>query len=413
MLLFIASNICIIANIDSNFVQDFLIISIMERAIAHLDLDTFFVSCERLVDSSLNGLPIIIGGGDRGVVSSCSYEARQFGVRSAMPIRMATRLCPQAIVRKGDMQLYSKMSHLVTDIITEKAPVMEKASIDEFYLDLTGMDKFFGSALWIKELTQTIQHESGLPLSYALSINKTVSKIGTGEAKPKGALNITTPEVQSFLNPLSIRKIPMLGEVSYTLLSRIGIRNIQTLSEMPHQILQKLLGKNGIDLWKKANGIDLTPVEPYRERKSISSEHTFDQDTIDIPMLKSIFTGMVEKLAYQLRSEEWLTSIITVKIRYTNFDTETKQTRIAYTSADHTLIKLVHELFDKVFQRRMRLRLIGVQFSGLVRGTYQMNLFEDTEEMMALYQAMDRMKKRYGVDAVARCSGAFLKMKKE
>ncbi|WP_121967058.1 DNA polymerase IV [Myroides sp. N17-2] len=411
MLLFIASNIHIIANINSNFVQEFIIISIMERAIAHLDLDTFFVSCERLIDSSLNEQPVIIGGGDRGVVSSCSYEARQFGVRAAMPIRMASRLCPQAIVRRGDMHFYSKMSHLVTDIIIEKAPVLEKASIDEFYLDLTGMDKFFGSSLWIKELAQTIQRESGLPLSYALSVNKTVSKIGTGEAKPRGALNITAPEVRPFLNPLSIRKIPMLGEVSYTLLSRIGIRNIQTLSEMPHQILQKLLGKNGTDLWRKANGIDLTPVEPYKERKSISSEHTFDQDTIDIPMLKAIFTGMVEKLAYQLRSEEWLTSVVTVKIRYTNFDTETKQSRISYTSADHTLIKLVHELFDKLFQRRMRLRLIGVQLSGLVRGTYQMNLFEDTEEMMALYQAMDRMKKRYGVDAVARCSGAFLKMR--
>lgn len=385
----------------------------MERAIAHLDLDTFFVSCERLVDSSLNNQPVIIGGGDRGVVSSCSYEARQFGVRAAMPIRMATRLCPQAIIRRGDMHLYSKMSHTVTDIIMEKAPVTEKASIDEFYLDLTGMDKFFGSSLWMRELVHTIQKETGLPLSYALSINKTVSKIGTGEAKPHGAINITAPDVQPFLNPLSIRKIPMLGEVSYTLLSRIGIRNIQTLSEMPHQILQKLLGKNGVDLWKKANGIDLSPVEPYRERKSISSEHTFDQDTIDIPMFKAIFTGMVEKLAYQLRSEEWLTSIVTVKIRYTNFDTETKQSKISYTSADHTLINLVHELFDKVFQRRMRLRLIGIQFSGLVRGTYQMNLFEDTEEMMALYQAMDKMKKRYGINAVARCSGAFLKMKKE
>lgn len=328
-----------------------------------------------------------------------------------MPIRMAMRLCPQAKVIKGDMQLYSKMSHLVTDIMTEKAPIVEKASIDEFYLDLTGMDTFFSSSKWTNELATTIQRETGLPLSYALSINKTVSKIGTGEAKPQGALQINTTDVRSFLNPLSIRKIPMLGEVTYTTLSRIGIRNIQTLSQMPVQVLQQMLGKNGVDLWRKANGIDFSAVEPYRERKSISTEHTFDQDTIDIYLVKSLFIGMVEKLAFQLRSEEWLTSIVTVKIRYANFDTETKQIKIAYTSADHTLNKIVYELFEKLYQRRMRLRLIGIQLSGLVRGTYQMNLFEDTEEMMALYQAMDKMKKRYGTDAVARCSGAFLKRK--
>lgn len=384
----------------------------MERAIAHLDLDTFFVSCERLKNSSLEGLPIIIGGGDRGVVASCSYEARYYGVRSAMPIRMAMRLCPQAKIIKGDMHHYSQMSHLITDIISEQAPVVEKASIDEFYLDLTGMDKFFNTAKWTAELIDKVKKNSGLPLSYALSINKMVSKIGTGEAKPQGAIQIPQLEVQPFLNPLSIRKIPMLGEVTYTTLSRIGIRNIQTLSEMPVQVLQQILGKNGTDLWKKANGIDYSAVEPYRERKSISTEHTFDQDTIDISLLKAILSGMVEKLAFQLRSENWLTSTLTVKIRYANFDTETKQTKLPYTSADHILTKLAYELFDKLYQRRMRLRLIGIQFSGLVRGNYQMNLFEDTQEMMALYQAMDKMKKKYGIDSIARCSGAFLHNKK-
>lgn len=381
----------------------------MDRAIAHLDLDTFFVSCERLQDSSLNGLPIIIGGGDRGVVASCSYEARYFGVRSAMPIHMAMKLCPQAKIIKGDMQLYSNMSHLITDIISEQAPVVEKASIDEFYLDLTGMDRFFGTYKWTSELIEKIKKESGLPLSYALSINKTVSKIGTGQAKPMGALSIPSLQVRPFLNPLSIRKIPMLGEVTYTTLSRIGIRNIKTLSEMPIQVLQQMLGKNGVDIWKKANGIDLTPVEPYRERKSISTEHTFDQDTIDIVLIKSILLGMVEKLAFQLRTEQWLTSVITVKIRYANFDTETKQKRVTYTCADHTLSQLVYELFDRLYLRRIRLRLIGIQFSGLVRGTYQIDLFEDTQELMALYQAMDKMKKRYGIDAVTRCAAANLK----
>lgn len=381
----------------------------MTRAIVHMDLDTFFVSCERLTNSQLDGIALIIGGGDRGVVASCSYEARRFGVRSAMPIHMAMKLCPQAKIIKGDMELYSRLSHDVTQVIQEKAPIMEKASIDEFYLDITGMDKFHGSYKWTDELAQSVIKETGLPISFSLSVNKTVSKIATGEGKPKGNLEIPQGNVQAFLNPLSIQKIPMVGNVTFQLLSRIGVRKIQTLSEMPPEVLQQMIGKNGLDIWKKANGIDHTPVEPYTERKSISTEHTFSQDTIDIIMLKSILIGMVEKLAFQLRSEEWLTSTITVKIRYANFDTETKQCKIAYTSADHILTKNVMELFDKVYQRRMRLRLIGIRFSGLVRGTYQIDLFEDTEEMLSLYAAMDKMKSRYGFDAVMRCAGASFK----
>ena len=381
----------------------------MTRAIVHMDLDTFFVSCERLTNSQLDGIALIIGGGDRGVVASCSYEARRFGVRSAMPIHMAMKLCPHAKIIKGDMELYSRLSHDVTQVIQEKAPIMEKASIDEFYLDITGMDKFHGSYKWTDELAQSVIKETGLPISFSLSVNKTVSKIATGEGKPKGNLEIPQGNVQAFLNPLSIQKIPMVGNVTFQLLSRIGVRKIQTLSEMPPEVLQQMIGKNGLDIWKKANGIDHTPVEPYTERKSISTEHTFSQDTIDIIMLKSILIGMVEKLAFQLRSEEWLTSTITVKIRYANFDTETKQCKIAYTSADHILTKNVMELFDKVYQRRMRLRLIGIRFSGLVRGTYQIDLFEDTEEMLSLYAAMDKMKSRYGFDAVMRCAGASFK----
>jgi len=381
----------------------------MSRAVVHIDMNTFFVSCERLTNSELNGIPLIIGGGDRGVVASCSYEARRFGVRSAMPIQMALRLCPQAKVMKGDMELYSNLSHTITEIIQEKAPVVEKASIDEFYLDITGMDKFYGSYKWTNELAQKITHETGLPLTFALSINKTVSKIGTGEGKQKQNLEIPEHLVQSFLNPLSIQKIPMVGDKTFQLLSRIGIRTIQTLSQMPCEALQQMIGKNGIELWKKANGIDNNPVEPYTERKSISTEHTFSQDTIDIEKLKRIILGMVEKLAFQLRSEQWLTSTVVIKIRYANFDTETKQCRVQYTSSDHILTKTVQELFDKLYQRRMRLRLIGVRFSGLVRGTYQIDLFQDTEEMLALYQAMDRMKTRYGFDAVMRCAGASFK----
>ena len=282
-------------------------------------MNTFFVSCQRLANSELNGIPLIIGGGERGVVASCSYEARRFGVRSAMPIQMALRLCPQAKVMKGDMELYSRLSHEVTEIIQEKAPVVEKASIDEFYLDITGMDRFYGSYKWTDELARRITKETGLPLTFALSVNKTVSKIGTGEGKQKQNLEIPEDLVQSFLNPLSVRKIPMVGDKTFQLLSRIGIRTIKTLSEMPAEALQHMIGQNGLELWKKANGIDNNPVEPYTERKSISTEHTFSQDTIDIDRLGRVILGMVEKLSYQLRSEQWLASTVTVKIRYANF----------------------------------------------------------------------------------------------
>ncbi|TJZ53794.1 DNA polymerase IV [Sphingobacterium olei] len=385
----------------------------MERAIVHMDLDTFFVSCERLNNDKLKGIPVIVGGGERGVVASCSYEARFYGVRSAMPIKMALRLCPEARVVKGDMEMYSRLSQTVTHVIEEKAPVVKKASIDEHYLDISGMDKFFGAYKWTEELSQSITHHTGLPISFALSVNKTVAKIGTGEAKPTGRKEIRQEMVKPFLSPLSIKKIPMLGDTTFQLLSRIGIRQIYTLAEMPVEVLQQMIGKNGIDIWKKANGIDHSPVEPYTERKSISTEHTFGQDTIDMAKLRGLITGMVEKLAYQLRSEQWLTCTVVLKIRYSNFDTETRQCRIPYTSADHTLSRSVMELFDKLYNRRMRIRLVGVRFTNLVRGSLQINLFEDTQEMVSLYQAMDRIKNRFGYDKVGKASGFRLSPKKE
>lgn len=361
----------------------------MNRAIVHMDMDTFFVSCERRQNRELMGIPLIIGGGDRGVVASCSYEARKFGVRSAMPIRMALRLCPDAKVIKGDYELYSNLSHQVTEVIQERVPVLEKASIDEFYLDLSGMDKFFGCYQWTTEISAAVTKETGLPISFALSTNKTVSKIGTGESKPVGKLEIKETDIKSFLNPLSVKKIPMVGDKTFQLLSRIGIRTIQTLSDVPVLVLQQMIGQNGKELWKKANGIDENPVVPYSERKSISTERTFSTDTMDLLELKRLISGMAEKLAYQLRQEKWLTSTIVIKIRYANFDTETKQHKVAYTSADHTLSRIAQELFNKIYTRRMRLRLVGLRFTDLVHGNHQMNLFEDTEEQMNLYQTMD------------------------
>jgi DNA polymerase-4 len=373
------------------------------RTIIHLDLDSFFVSVERLVNDKLKGKPVIIGGlSDRGVVASCSYEARQFGVHSAMPIQLAKRLCGQAVFIRGDMELYSKYSRLVTEIIAEKAPLFEKASIDEHYLDITGMDRFFGNFKWANELKQTIVKETGLPISFGLSINKTVSKIATGEAKPNGELYIPSAKINTFLAPLSIKKIPMIGFKSYRLLRSMGIDTIQTLRSVPPDMLEHVLGKNGSLIWRKANGIDPTPVKPYHERKSISTEKTFDQDTIDVKRMKEILTGMSEKIAFELRKQNKMAGKVTVKIRYSNYDTHTLQKTIRYTSFDHILIQTATDLFDRLYKRRMLLRLIGVKVSDLVTGRQQLDLFEDTPELVNLYQAMDTIRKRFGSHAIKR-----------
>ncbi len=377
-----------------------------DRTIVHLDLDTFFVSVERLVNSSLIGKPVIIGGmSDRGVVAGCSYEARLFGVHSAMPMRMAKQLCGDAIFIRGDQEAYGKYSKIVTEIIAESAPVYEKASIDEHYLDITGMDRFFGSLKWAHELRQRIIKNTGLPISFGLSTNKTVSKIATGEAKPNGELYIPQENVKPFLFPLSIRKIPMVGKKSYQLLRSMGVSTIQTLSMIPPEMITKVMGKNGIIVWKKANGIDSTPVVQYSERKSISTERTFERDTTDMAHLRSLLITMVEKIAYELRKKQKLTACITVKIRYSNFDTHSLQKHLTYTSFDHVLIETALELFERLYSRRMLIRLIGVRFSHLVGGNQQLDLFEDTPEMTNLYQAMDSIRIRFGKKAVRRAVG--------
>lgn len=377
-----------------------------ERQIVHLDMDTFFVSVERLQNSRLNGKPIIIGGSsDRGVVASCSYEARTFGIHSAMPMRMARSLCPDANIIRGDMEKYSKYSHIVTDIIAEEAPLYEKASIDEHYIDITGMDRFFGSVKWAHELRENIIRNTGLPLSFGLSVNKTISKIAAGEAKPNGELHVNYRQVKPFLRPLPISKIPMIGAKTFRLLRSMGVSTIHILSQIPVEMMERVMGKNGIVIWEKANGIDRTPVISHHERKSISTERTFDKDSTDIAGMNRMLISMVEKIAFELRKKQKLTSCITVKIRYSNFDTHTLQKRIPYTSFDHVLIDTAKELFKKLYTRRMRIRLIGVRISHMVQGVQQLNLFEDTPEMVNLYLAMDYIRKRYGKSSVKRAVG--------
>lgn len=372
-----------------------------ERAILHLDLDSFFVSVECLRDSALKGKPLIIGGmGGRGVVASCSYEARRYGVHSAMPMKMALRLCPQALVLRGDMDAYTRHSMLVSEIIEGQAPVFEKSSIDEFYLDLTGMDRYFGCYKWSADLRQRIMKESGLPISCALSVNKLVSKVGTGEAKPNGMREIPNGEEREFLAPLSTGKIPGIGKETYKKLSFMGVRTIRVLREIPHPLLEREFGKMGQFLWESSNAIDRRQVIPYNEQKSMSKERTFSEDTLDMKFIRSLLGSMVDELAFDLRQDSRLTSCITVKIRYADFNTFTKQRRIPYTAQTRQLITYAQELFEEVYERRQLIRLIGVKFSGLVNGHIQLNLFDNTESEISLLQQIDHIRRRWGKEAI-------------
>lgn len=378
----------------------------MKRTILHLDLDTFFVSCERLLDSRLDNMPVIVGGlGDRGVVSAASYETRAYGVHSGMPMKMARQLCPEAVFIKGNAGTYTKYSKQVTEILQGEVPILEKASVDEFYADLSGMDRFFGCYRYATELRQKIIKESGLPISFGLSQNKTVSKVATNEAKPNNQIKIDFGSEKKFLAPLSIKKIPMVGEKTFRTFCNMGIKTVDTVQQMPVEMMTSVFGKNGRVIWQRSNGIDNTPIIEYHERKSISSERTYGHDTIDISKIKTTLTAMAENLAFQLRRGGKLASVVTVKIRYSDFQTYSKQLKISYTSADHHLIPVVQELFNKLYDRRVLIRLVGVKFGGITSGTYQINLFDDEKKTVNLYSAMDKIRLRFGARSVVRASG--------
>lgn len=375
----------------------------MNRTIVHMDLDSFFVSVELLKHPELRGNPLIIGGSsDRGVVASCSYEARKFGVHAAMSSKMARTVCPQAIFLRGDMESYSKHSRIITEMIAEKAPLYEKASIDEFYIDVSGMDRFFGCYKWTSELRQWIMKETGLPLSFGLSANKTVSKVATNESKPNGQLQVAHGNEKQFLAPLPVGKIPMIGKKTVQLLKNIGVSKVETLSAMSPQVLENMFGKHGIYMWQRSNGIDHTPVVTHSNRKSMSSEETFQTDSNDVGMMKTLLNKMVEELGYSLRKQSFLTGCITVKIRYANFDTYTKQVSIPFSASDSTIAKVANEIFDKLYNKRLLVRLLGVRFSDLVKGSYQIDLFEDPKRTINLYQAMDKIRNKYGIQIIGR-----------
>ena len=375
------------------------------RHIAHFDLDAFFVSVELLKNPHLKGKPLIVGGdGKRGIVAACSYEARKFGIQSAMPSLTAKRLCPDAIFLKGSYHEYSKYSRMVTQIIADSVPLYEKASIDEFYIDLTGMDKFFGVSQYTRALREKIIRETGLPISYGLSTSKLVSKMATNEAKPNGYLEVPAGKETAFLWPLTVDKIPGVGKQTQIELHNIGIYTIEQIAKTPVDQLEYRFGKWGKKLWEKAHGISGSVVEQYSEQKSLSHENTFHEDGNDIHFLHGELVRLTEKAAYDLREESKLTGCVTIKLRYADFKTVSKQEVIDYTALDNVLMAKVKDLFNKLYKKGEKVRLLGVRFSHLVPMTVQMSLFDDAIEKLELFKAVDGIKNQFGSGAVMKAT---------
>ena len=377
-----------------------------KRIIMHIDLDSFFVSVERKFDPSLIGKAVIIGGSaERGVVASCSYEARKFGVHSAMPTRQALKLCPHAIVIRGSHGRYSEASREVTEIIHNAVPLYQKTSVDEFYIDYTGMDRYHDCYHHASDLRQKIIRDTGLPISFGMSSGKTVSKMATNQAKPNGQLLIAHGKEKEFLAPLPIGKIPGLGESTCQKLYMYGIEKIADLQKADLRFLETVFGKAGKYIWEKANGIDEGEIVPHSERKSISTEHTFDTNIADKNAIETILVSMTEELASKLRRENKVASCLAIKVRYANFETHTQQEKISLTAAEHILIPGIKNLLKKAWNSHRPIRLIGVKLSQLCTGSYQINLFEDNEERIRLYQAMDKINFKFGDKTVCRAAG--------
>lgn len=375
-----------------------------QRIVAHFDLDSFFVSVEILNDPSLKGKPVYVGGHDRGVVAACSYEARKFGIHSGMPSKQARLLCPQAIALRGTRSEYSRYSRWVTQIIAAKAPLFEKASIDEFYLDLTGMEKFFKPLQWTIDLRTAIMQETGLPISFGLSCNKMMAKIATNEAKPNGYLQIPFGKEKEFLAPLTVNKIPGVGDHTYEVLKSMGIYTIGDINRHTKEELEERIGKWGVDLWNKSFGIHTSEVHQYHESKSISSENTFDENKTDLDFLMSEIVRLTEKIAFELRQDGKTAGCIAVKIRYPDFETSSKQTTVPYTCADDEIIPVAKKLFHQLYKKGQPVRLLGVKLSELTNEAVQADLFENKEKKTDLYKAIDDVKNRFGKLKIKRAS---------
>lgn len=392
------------------------------RSIVHLDMDTFFVSVERLFDPSLEGRPVIVGGepDQRGVVAACSYEAREYGVHSAMPLAKAGKLCPQAVYLRGNFKAYLHYSGLVRDILDEYTPLVEHAGLDEAYLDLSGCRLALGDPADVtRRIRKRIADELGLPSSAGLSAAKIVSKVASAAAKPDGFLQIPPGGELAFLSPLPVEKLPGVGPVCRASLNDLGIHTVGDLALVPAEALESVLGSWGRVLSEHARGLDRRRLEVSRAPKSISRETTYDTDTIDYEMVRSTLLLLSERCCLAARKEGLAAGRISVKLRHSDFKTYMKfRTLETPTDQEQVVYRLAGELLDRLLDRGTRIRLVGVGLTGLVPAGCQGELFTgtgigpgarpDSLKVESLNESIDRIRERYGFSAIVRGSTAAL-----
>ncbi|MDH7516128.1 MAG: DNA polymerase IV [Bacteroidota bacterium] len=370
----------------------------------HLDMDTFFVSVERLLDPSLTGRPVIVGGApyQRGVVAGCSREARVFGVRSGMPLRRAYELCPRAVFIPPNYIHYAEYSERVAELLAEAAPVCEKASVDEFYLDLSGCSRAIADEeSWCSRLKREIVGTLRLPLTYGLARNKLVAKVATSVGKRLGDLRVPDGTERAFLAPHAVRVLPGVGDVMERELTAMGIRCIGDIARMNRRLFTHMYGVVGRTLHEHACGVDETPIVPYRRRKSVGAECTFAEDVLEPRTILGALRDLTARVAGDLRRRRFLTRTLTFKLRYADFVTVTKTAHCDYTGMDHVLYRLAERCFCEVYTRRVRVRLVGVSVSDLIEDYSQLPLFRgDEERLVRLYRSIDEVRRRFGSGAV-------------
>ncbi|HKI78571.1 MAG TPA: DNA polymerase IV [Ignavibacteriaceae bacterium] len=371
------------------------------RTIFHLDLDTFFVSVERIIDPSLKGKPVIVGGDPKigkGVVAACSYEARKYGLHSAMPIKLAYRLCPNGIYLHGSFLEYERYSNMVKKFLTNLSPVIEQASIDEFYMDFTGTVRIYGSPLMLANyITKEIKNKFGLPCSIGIAANKTTAKIACDVSKPEGLIYLSESTAKHFLEQLPVERIPGVGKKTLSKLHSLAIYKIKDITTIPADFFTTTFGKFGLDIWRKANAEGTEYLTPEREQKGMSKEVTFGKDILIEKKIEKVIFQHVSKLCHQLRSENITASTISLKLRYTDFKTLIRSITLREpTNLDHKAYEEAVNLFRKAHTRRIGIRLIGVRFSNFRFFSDQCALFDNRgESLKRMYTAIDRIRKKY------------------
>ncbi|MCF8268236.1 MAG: DNA polymerase IV [Ignavibacteriales bacterium] len=372
--------------------------------IFHLDLDAFFVSVERILDPSLEDKPVIVGGDPhgRGVVTACSYEAREYGLHSAMPIRNAFRLCPHGIYLHGHFEEYVRFSDLVRNILEPYAPVMQQASIDEFYMDFTGCGKIYGHPLYFaSRIQEEIWNKLKLPCSIGIASNKTVAKISSDFMKPHGITYVVPGQEKYFLAPLPVEAIPGVGKVTLGIMHSKGIKKVADILRLPENYWESSMGKAGSDLYRKAKGEGKQFISPPQERKSISKERTFNDDIVDKTEIEGYLFKLTGKVCQSLRDYDWMASTISIKLRYSDFSTLTRARTIDPTDDDEAIFETARTLFHQAYTRRVGVRLIGIHLTNFEEYSYQESLFTNHREIRKrMLRAVSKIRDKFGYKSI-------------